>query len=258
MAYLQLPGRDTDQLARAPLDLVVCQVRFQTTELRPDRVFAFHGDVRSRLPSLQPAERQTADITVGVQPTFATTKESGWQMAAADSSWVATLLPDSLALQTTKHTTWSAEFEPLLTEVVAALEHHITPGVELRVGVRYVDRLADVVDRSPVAWRGRVRDEVLGIALHPILGPSITSGLQQIDLEVADNRGCTLKQGVFRDPARDQAATYFIDTDVFHLEARAFQAVQTIQTVKELHEIAVGLFQQVITPEYLAELKKPA
>jgi uncharacterized protein (TIGR04255 family) len=258
MAHLNLPARDTDQLARAPLELVVCQVRFQANELRPEKVFAFHAGVRNRLPNLQPAERKTADITVGLQPAFSTQTESGWQMAAADGSWIATLMADSLALQTTKHTTWSAEFEPLVHQLVTALAEYVEPAVELRVGVRYVDRLADVTETSPASWRGRVRDEILGVALHPVLGPSIVSGIQQVELEVADHRGCTLRQGVFRDPARDEAATYFIDTDAFHLEARAFNAKQTMQTVSELHEVGVGVFQQVITRDYLGELKRQA
>jgi uncharacterized protein (TIGR04255 family) len=257
LAHLDLPPRDKEQLTRAPLELVVCQVRFQPSELRAERVFAFHAGVKNRLPSLQPAERQTADLSVGPQPAFSTHKDDGWQMTAADGSWTATLMPDSIALQTTKHTTWSAEFEPLFKQLIDALAEHVTPTVELRVGVRYVDRLKEVVDPDPTAWRGRVRDEILGIALHPVLGPAILSSLQQVELEVAENRGCTLKQGAFRDPTRNQASTFFIDTDAFHLEARPFHPDQTRQTVMELHETAVGIFQEIVTHDYLQELKQP-
>ena len=258
MAPLTLPSRDTDQLVRAPLELVVCQVRFQAVDLRAESVFAFHAEAKGRLPILQPAERQSAELAIGLQPAFSTQKESGWQMASADGSWTATLMPDSLALQTTRHTTWSSEFEPLLAQLIPALTENVRPAVELRVGVRYVDRLKDVSDVRPAAWRGRVRDEVLGVALHPVLGQAILSDLQQVEMEVEENRGCILKHGLLRDPTREQAPTYFIDTDAYHLEARPFSGEQTLSTARELHDIAVGVFQQVITPEYLAELKNGA
>lgn len=256
MPHLNLPAQDKDQLARAPLDLVVCQLRFQARELRADKVFSIYGGLKDRLPTLLPLERQTAEVTVGPQPGFSTQKDAGWTISSSDGSWTATLMPDSLSLQTTQHTTWTGAFEPLLERLVNALAEHIQPEVELRVGVRYVDRLSDVGGQELSAWKGRVRDDILGIVLHPVLGPAITSEVQQIELEVADHRGCTLKHGAFRDPARDAAATYFVDTDTYHLEARPFDPQQTIRTARELHEIAVGIFQQVITSGYLAALKE--
>lgn len=77
----------------------------------------------------------------------------------------------------------------------------------------------------------------------------------QLDLEVAPHRACALRVGAFQDPARDGKGTLLIDTDVFHLEARPFESALLHQTSQDLHDIAVGLFQQVITGEYLQQLK---
>lgn len=143
MPSLDLPERDYDQLARAPLELLVCQTRFQALPLEPTQVFLVRDALRDTLPELQPVEQRTADITIGggTAGLSPVTSQQGWQLASADASWSATLLPDSLALQTTRHTTWGTDFRPLWTRLVELVAEHLHPTIELRTGVRYVDRV---------------------------------------------------------------------------------------------------------------------
>jgi uncharacterized protein (TIGR04255 family) len=255
MMPLDLPAPDKTQLARSPLALVVCQVRFeQVLAVSDSRVLrAMHEALGGRRGPYPKAERQTdqgMSIQLGAAGAAATAHppQTGWRLTSPDGGWAVALMPGNVALETTAYTTWSDGFRPRLARLIEATVEHIAPDTEQRLGLRYINRIVEPSVATPRDWDGLIASELLGLVLHDRLGSGATAAQQQVDLEVGDGVRCAFRHGFFADPARGRAQTYVLDLDVYRDSVCAFDAADIMTTADAFNTIALQLFQQAITP----------
>ena len=115
---LNLPNPDTSRLPHSPLELVICQIRFDR-RLRVGEAptaLAFHEDLggpSGRYQQLDEIEGQQLVILAGpgVEQTSQSRKTSGWKFSSENGEWIVTLMPDHVALETTAYTTWDDDFD---------------------------------------------------------------------------------------------------------------------------------------------------
>jgi uncharacterized protein (TIGR04255 family) len=260
---LDLPAADKTQLAHAPLELVICQVKFDETVAISDSrtILDVHtrlGGRAGQLSKVQESQVQVMEVPMGPAgpaglPTTKTHR--GWQLASDDGTWTATLLPDSLALQTTAFTSWKEDFGPRLHDLIDAVAEAAKPSMEQRIGVRYVDRIAIPDVHVPGEWDSWIAPELLGPILHARLGPGVRTIMQQVDLDVADDVRCTLRHGAMPDPNRRGMYQYILDADVFREGLRGFSSADVRAAADDFHDAAVKIFQQAITPKLLHRLR---
>src|SRR5689334_3381857 len=115
---LNLPQPDHTPLDQPSLPLVVAQARLSspTQEISQEVVSDFQARLRERgldLPRV--ASIATSDIVVGVvgpaaPMTPVTTK--GFQLTTEDGSWLVTLTPDSVAVETPAFRSFAEQFGP--------------------------------------------------------------------------------------------------------------------------------------------------
>ena len=121
-----------------------------------DFVAPFQEAIRSTYPVLRQEQTQGAATPVQAQ--------TAWRFADVAGHWRVSLAPDFLALETTVYTSRSDFFERFRA-VVSALDRHVEPKLNDRVGVRYIDRISgQAVDDIAQL----VRPEVRGIAGTPV------------------------------------------------------------------------------------------
>jgi len=183
------------------------------------------------------------------------TRSGGWKLTSDDGYSIATVLPESVNVQTTRYVSWEDTFRPLLTGALAAFADVIRPAIRQRVGLRYVDRLVDPDASAAVAWRGRVVDALLGPIADPSLGERVINSQQQIDLAMGENRQALLRHGPFADGALHGAVSYLLDIDVFDTTTTAFNIKNTLDVTDELNKQALSLFQVALSEPYLATLR---
>jgi len=257
---LSLPRPDFGVLPRSPLELVVCQVRHDHRILDASTALAIQealGGRRGAFPRIEQVEIQTAAIGIG-PGAFApmpTEVAQGWHLKSADGAWTAALLPDQFSLETTRYTTWS-HFRATFQSLVQAIEGAAAPTMELRLGLRYVDRLTGLPVSEPRGWARWIQASILGPPLHEVLGQGVVSVRQQIDLDLGDARLCVLRHGTVADPTTgggDQSV-YLLDFDVYRQQACRFKGSEVVAVAQDFHEQADALFMQVMTPDLLAYL----
>lgn len=257
---VDLPEPDTTRLARSPLELVVCQVRHERRLVVGEgaTALAIHealGGAGGPYPSIDEASGAEFNVVMGIgAPDIRETKTSGWRLTSADGAWVITLMPDNFALETSAYTTWSDEFAPRLKALIEAVDEHVKPKLEQRVGLRYVDRITELGLTELAAWQPYLRPELLGLVLHPQLGTGVRQYLQQVVIDIADGVTAGLRHGPVVEPGRE-AVDYQLDYDIFRQRGRPFDASAIQASADEFNVYALQLFQATITDELLDELR---
>jgi uncharacterized protein (TIGR04255 family) len=259
---LTLPEPITDRLANSPLKLVVCQVRFEETlsvaESRTGlAIFESLGGDSGPYPQFSEFRGQQVDITVapGSSISAQQTQLAGWKFLSEDRAWNVVVLPNSVSLETTAYTTWTADFEARLRAILGAVVTHVNPAIQLRLGLRYIDVIARPGIESPKDWRGWICESLLGPIMHPQFGSAVLSAQQQLEIDAEDGIKCTLRHGTVLD-ATSASPAYLLDWDVHTDAAKAFDVPEAITTLSGFNRLALRLFQVAITPEMLDELRR--
>lgn len=257
---LPLPAPDRTRLARSPLELVVCQLRFETRAQVDDAhvALAIHealGGAAGRYPRFE-SLGQTVNLMVGpgAPPAVSQQAVSGWRYQSADGSWIVSVAPENVSLETTGYTEWE-DFSQRMRELLDVTASHIGPGIEQRLGLRYIDRITEVDASSPADWKPYLAPELLGLALHDPLGAAVKITRQQLLLDLGDGYSCSVGHGFVPENNR---LNYLLDFDLFREGGRPFSVDRVSEALEVLHEDAGKLFQASITSELYEFLLKPA
>lgn len=261
MPTLSLPEPDTSRLTRSPLELVVCQIRHERKLVVAEghTALAVHemlGGAAGRYPNLDEVTGAELNLVVGpgTTPNVSETKTSGWRFASADGTWTVTLMPDHFALETTAYTSWSEDFQPRLAEVAEAVAQHVAPTFERRIGLRYIDRITELGLRSVAAWEPYLRSELLGMALHPELGPGVRQSQQHLLIEIDEDIVAGLRHGPVVDPGKEEV-DYQLDFDISRQGSRPFDPAVIKTIADRFNIVALQLFQASVTDELLEALR---
>jgi uncharacterized protein (TIGR04255 family) len=263
-----LPSADTMLLERAPLELVVAEIRFvpgMATGLSAEVGLALRERLRELgqdFPRLDVANegRVSIQVTPGMEPVSQVQQiASGWQLLSADARVQVTVMPSAVVVQSSKYQRWSVSLRPLLMALLTATQELLAPVMVSRIGLRYVNRFADPSATHAGAWHGRIHDDLLGPLCHPVFGRLVQVAQQQVELGLGGEQGAAqgalLRHGPFIDPAVNGAVSYLLDIDVFDGETRAFSCEELINRSEMLNRTSASLFKAALTPEYFARLR---
>jgi uncharacterized protein (TIGR04255 family) len=252
-----VPG-EHHQLPGSPLALVVCQIRFDATPTASDSatILAIHdslGGKEGKYPLLERAQAvpqllpQVPEMPMAISQT-----PSGWRYRSQDGSWIVGIFPDSVSLETTTgYTSWTEDFRTRLADLVSTVSKHIAPAMVHRVGLRYIDQISRPEIEAPSGWAPYISREILGPLLHPAFGEAITGAQQQLDIEIGEGIRCALRHGLSHNQATTGPLAYILDTDVFRDDIRRYDSDQILEDADRFHNVALDLFQAVVTPELM-------
>jgi uncharacterized protein (TIGR04255 family) len=205
---------------------------------------------------MEPLQTQMLTVTAG--PAGASplsgAAQTGWRLAAADNSWIVTLLPDQAALETTAYETWEGTFRDRLFQLIEAVANTLDPTAVQRVGLRYVDRFREEEVEAPSGWSGRIRDELLGVVIHEHLGRGVVASQQQVLFEGDGDRKVALRHGLVSGDG-EEGLDYIIDVDAFEEGFRVFELENLRESIEELHTLCLAVFQQSLTEDFLTSLR---
>jgi uncharacterized protein (TIGR04255 family) len=250
-----LPEPDTALLPQSPLELVVCQIRYEPrSEVSNPRVaLAFHaalGGTVGEYPRMDTVGGQAINVEVGPGGPAVTRNDglTGWRYQSTDGAWIVSLMPDHLALESRRSYPGWEEFSTRLDSLIEVLGEELGPAVEQRTGLRYIDQITTVQAASASEWARYLAPEVLGLAAHEVLGEHVLNARQQLLLDLGEGHGCVLNHGFVPDDNAGRLG-YALDFDVFRDGARAFDPAAVRDTLSVLHTDALKLFRASITDE---------
>lgn len=178
-----------------------------------------------------------------------TSEVQGWELVDATRHLNVTIAPDRLAVQTQRYTHYSETFKPLLAPLLESVAQVVEPGLRRRVGLRYVNRIADLEVREPGEWRGRVSDWLLGpVSAGPLAG-RIRQAHQQLVLAPVSGLGAVVRHGPFEDPGQ-AGCSYLWDLDVYNEDTERFSADDLPALLRAANIFAAQTYESVLDPEY--------
>jgi len=258
---VDLPAPDRTTLEKTPLQLVVCQVRFDEAEALSDRKTARRffdklGGVSGPFPKFSQIHTQRITINAEALPgdTPMTAQQRGWRFSSSEDDCHMVLLPGSLAVETSTYRSWD-EFAPSLQLALDVLASEVEPAIEQRLGLRFVNVILLDAVHDATGWNGYIAADLLAPGQHPVLGPGVVAAQHRVVLDLGDQLRCVLNYGLAPDANDPGRIGYVLDLDVFWERSAPFSAAEVFKASELMNERAVSLFQQVTTPELRALLR---
>ena len=142
MNTINFPEKEEIRLQNAPLEEVVCQVRFPPIlRISEELPSAFQEEIRARFPRLETKQRimmQIPGIDNTNQPAFETSPKAH-DFLTADGKTITTLAADFFALTTKAYTQWE-DYLHYLENVTKAVCDIYKPAYATRIGLRFINR----------------------------------------------------------------------------------------------------------------------
>lgn len=252
---LTLRPADHTPLRQPPLPLVVAQARFaarEAPEISNEVAALFQAMLGEAGPDFnRVVPVQTGDIVFGpgVQPAASTSH--GFQFVPDDQSWIVTLMPDSVSLETPSFASFAGQFGPLLAQLLHATATVIAPVSLTRAGLRFVNVLRSPDGRAD--WRHWLHPALVAPLDDDVLAPGIVNHSQQLVLDVAPGVRSAVRTGPAK--AGDEDA-FLLDIDTFAEPASLWETAGVVDLFEQLNANGVALFQSLITADMLAHLKQ--
>lgn len=258
---LKLPAPQTDQLQHSPLDLVVCQIRFEKQVAVSDarvakKIFDRLNKDAGTYKQIDEATANNNEIVLGPQGPVSSsqTQLPGWRLPAHDEGWAAVLFPSHVALETVSYKTWEDPFQPRLQALIEAVAEEIDPAFEQRLGLRYIDRIQQPSLSTAAEWAKYIREEFAGPLASQNLGGSVAGAHQQLVIEIDEDVSCQMRHGtLFNDETNSH--DYLIDCDISRSGGRPFDVGSITEQLEAFHTSALQLFQAVANEDLMKELR---
>lgn len=250
-------------LARAPLERVLCQVRFANLAVFRDE--GYEEPFVRRLVEEYPILDQGQQFQLTFDPTgqMRQHETSGkvWLLRSIDRVWTVTLSPGSLALQTSSYTS-RAEFIDRFAKVGTAFAATFGGVNADRIGIRYVNR---------VATSALTPTEVLDLTYSDTRGPLTPYALPDggfqhalLDLLLHDaDTSVQAKWGIVPPnmsydptvPSRPEES-WFLDIDSFSSDGAKIGDASIVDRLEELARREYRLFRWIVTPTFLERFRE--
>lgn len=245
------PAPDEIPLSRAPLVHVVLQARFSSVLKIDTRegIIPFQENIRAAYPLLEQAQVRQYRIAVGADmPSVQPTDSNLWRFSDANRNWLLSLAADAVTLESRRYD-GRTDFLERWLKVLSQVEACFAPGLAVRLGVRYINRISG----SSLAGLGDwVLPSLIGVA-QPELREYVTEAVSQASLRVAEGalflRWGIVPAGASVDPALPSLndPSWILDIDVSSTEQRSFSAPDLTDGFQALASRAYTVFRYALT-----------
>jgi uncharacterized protein (TIGR04255 family) len=252
---LELPEPRPIRFERTPLALVVCQIRFEHLgSPDPEAAKALKEALADAYPVAQPQQSIQIEMGPGAPMTQAT-RENGWRFSSIDQKWSASVLPDALALETTAYVDWE-DFDQRLRAVLDAVQRTLSPRVEVRLGLRYVNEIRVNDVEAPSDWQRYLRSELVALTTADEFASSAFSAQQTVQVAAGENAVLNMRHGFPGLPDGSlNEQVYLMDFDCFREGQRALEVEGLLKEADRFNTMITSLFQWCLTEALWKELE---
>jgi uncharacterized protein (TIGR04255 family) len=247
---ISFPSKPEIPLANAPVDEVICQVRFPFIfRINREDPSEFQDKIRNEFPKVEieqgfllpfpePGDREkSGDAQI----------KKTYRFRTMDEKTAVSLSTDFYALLTTQYTHWG-DFSENLRKIAKAVDDIYKPAYATRIGLRYVNRI------TPQNTGLQTLDEIL-----QLLNPELTAYFQhdywadplEIETKILlsdDNAKMNLRIRYGKDKD-DNAPFFLLDFDYF--EEGEIELTDLIERVDTYHNVVYRAFRWCVRDEKL-------
>lgn len=249
-------------LGAAPLVRVISQIRFPRLAAIATDDTVVKTFISAMAPEY-PVLSEQSEISVTITPEGVSEAPSGgrlWQLQSGDGAWTVSVADSFLAVDTSMYSS-RAQFRERVTEAWRRFEEIVNPPAIERIGVRYINRIAD---RSTLQdLPSLVRDEVLGgVTVAMAEGVSLGHSMHEALYHLGKADGLQVRWGVLPpgavlDPTLPAVSepSWVLDLDAF-CQRRMDSTTEIVSSqIEELAVRAYNYFRWVVKPAFLDRFK---
>lgn len=252
---ITLPAPSEERLAESPLDLVVCQVRHEPLppEGLKDRARLIRRALGDGYSTMTPGGPVQVRVAASPEKVDIGQEHEGWQLKSSDGAWTVVLTSEFFALETSRYLDWD-DFLSRFRVLATAVAEHSDIAVELRLGLRYIDRLKDPQASTPASWASSLRPPFAGPLAAADLGEGVLAFQSIVQLDGGEGHRVNLRYGCIPSDSPGRW-DFLLDHDCYREPNAEFSIDGVLEGMDHLHLLALQVFQAAIAPGYFASLR---
>ncbi len=256
---MKLPEYEWVQFRKAPLRLVIGQVRFTIMPRFEQKAFiaGFQEAIRSEYPRVS---RESA-VTYQLSPTGISTNpgEILWRFSSRDNQWAVVVGESAITLEARKYSSmhdFLGRFETLLKVGRETLE--ITD--RLRLGLRYINEIRHPNAQSLSEWIRLLNPEFVCFDASNLLDGEVHRTVQEIQVERSDGT-FAIRHGLLSDftivPQASPTSEpfYLIDLDYYDTKELDLDIPSTIKQMRDYNDIMYRFFRWTLNEKLYNHLE---
>ena len=262
---MQLPDYPHVIFENPPLALVVGQIRFAPLPGFAEgvSVAAFGRRLRDRYPKRERVEQ----INISLSPAHGVEQQQGpmlWKFSSTDDAWSVVLAEDALTLEVRGYT-FITEFLDRFSEIIDCLVETLDPGLQTRLGLRYIDEFRYPGAATIADWATLIRPEVLGLATtaDELFGSStVQNTRQQLEISLPDG-ALTIRHGLLSGTSIQplageippQGPFYLLDMDYYSVGNQEIRSGAVVDTMTAYNQTMYRFFRWVMRDKLYESLE---
>lgn len=245
-------------LPHAPLDLVLCQLRFPDVPTLEERgtAEALQQLLNDQFPVLRQGHQESVDVRQSRDRLEVGAKKTRtWRLEQVDRTWFLTFNRRFVALNTHSYSS-REDFIERLIAVLDALQDVATPTVCDRIGMRYIDRVTDIEILDNL--EAYVNPALLGVSALPTTeNVRLEHSFNDILLHLDHTARLRARCGIMPPDAQPDPSlkphrgpSWVLDLDVFDADTKEF-SLELAHRAEELAEAAYQMFRWCVTDKFI-------
>jgi uncharacterized protein (TIGR04255 family) len=250
---MELPEYEWIQFRKAPLRLVIGQVRFTIMPRFEQKAFiaGFQETVRSDYPRVSREPIVTYQISpTGINPSPG---ETLWRFSTRDNRWAVVVGESAITLEARGYVSIN-DFLKRFRAILEAASEKLAVTDRLRLGLRYTNEIRYPAAQTLVEWRTLLNPEFVGFEVSSLLDGRVNHTLQEIQVERHDGilsiRHGLLNGSVVVPFAQEQPAGgqfYLIDLDYYDTTECDLDIPATIKQMQDYNDIMYRFFRWTLS-----------
>lgn len=253
-------GSEPVHLTHAPLELVLCQVRWPALSnlQTEDQLRAMAPQIGEQMIDY-PLYSEARNINYVITPDGITQSDAGsvYQWVSVDEVWHVSLARQFMTVYCTQYLAGYESLDARLRSALELLRTIVRVPLVDRVAVRYVNRLSTQADMRDL--QTLIRPEVLGYCALSQLQPglSLQNSSNQVTYQI-DDAYLQVRSGVLPpnqsvDPAIPPlpSESWILDLDASREARQIMDTAEVAHTASRMSDIAYDYFKFIVTPEFI-------
>jgi uncharacterized protein (TIGR04255 family) len=258
---MKLPKYEWVQFRKAPLRLVIGQVRFTIIPRFEQKAFiaGFQEAVRKQYPKVSREASVTYQLLpVGIHPSPG---EILWRFSSRDKNWAIVVGESAITLETRAYSSMS-DYLDRFSYILKAAHETLEVTDRLRLGLRYINEIRDPHAENFAQWRTLLNPEFVSFDASSLLDGQTDHTLQEIQVNRPDGilaiRHGLLNGFVVAPLPQEQPVSgqyYLIDLDYYDMTECDLDIPATIKQMQDYNDIMYRFFRWTLSKKLYDHLE---
>lgn len=250
---MKLPEYEWVQFSKAPIRLVIGQVRFTIMPRFEQKAFiaGFQEAIRSAYPRVSREQAITYQLSpVGISPSSG---ETLWRFSSRDNLWSVVVGESAITLEARGYSSMR-NFLERFSRILKTASETLEIRDRLRLGLRYINEICYPHAENFAQWRALFNPEFVGFEAFSLLDGQIDHTLQEIQVNRPDGV-LAIRHGLLNSPVvaplpQEQTVSgqlYLLDLDYYDMTECDLDIPSTIKQMRDYNDVMYRFFRWTLS-----------